>query len=50
MTRTAAVLSLTLAVVAIPRAQLREKLDLAMIARIRDEGLNRSQVMDHMAG
>src|SRR5215218_5948582 len=26
----------------------QEKIDAAMIARIRDEGLNRSQVMDHM--
>lgn len=29
-------------------AQSPEKLDLATIARIRDEGLNRSQVMDHV--
>jgi hypothetical protein len=47
MSRTAAVLALTLAVVALPRAQ-SEKLDLAAIGRIKDEGLNRSQVMDHI--
>jgi hypothetical protein len=41
------VLALTLAVVALPRAQ-SEKLDLAAIGRIKDEGLNRSQVMDHI--
>ncbi len=36
-------------VVAIPSAQPpAETLDLAMIAKIRDEGLNRSQVMDHI--
>jgi carboxypeptidase Q len=36
-------------VVAIPGAQPpAERLDLAMIAKIRDEGLNRSQVMDHI--
>src|SRR5262250_775603 len=27
----------------------REKLDYAMIAKIREEGLNRSQVMDHIS-
>ena len=36
-------------VVAIPSAQPPgETLDLVMIAKIRDEGLNRSQVMDHI--
>ena len=30
------------------KAQSGEKLDYAMITRIRDEGLNRSQVMDHI--
>ncbi len=34
--------------VAVPRAQTGEKLDYATIAQIRDEGLNRSQVMDHL--
>ena len=47
MKRTASVLALTLAVVALPRAQ-SEKVDLAAIGRIKDEGLNRSQVMDHI--
>ena len=35
--------------VAIPSAQSSEKLDLATIAQIRDEGLQRSQVMDHIS-
>jgi hypothetical protein len=35
-------------VVAPPSAQTVEKLDLATIAQIREEGLNRSQVMDHV--
>jgi hypothetical protein len=47
MKRIASVLALTIAVAAFPRAQ-SETLDLAAIARIRDEGLNRSQVMDHI--
>jgi carboxypeptidase Q len=47
MQRMAPLLALTLAVVALPQAQT-EKLDHAAIARIRDEGLNRSQVMDHI--
>lgn len=34
------------AFVALPRAQPAEKLDDAAIGQIRDEGLNRSQVMD----
>src|SRR6185503_18337017 len=29
-------------------AQSAEKIDAPMVAKIRDEGLNRSQVMDHM--
>jgi carboxypeptidase Q len=49
MTRFAAVCLVILLVVALPGAQApAEKLDLATIARIRDEGLNRSQVMDHI--
>ena len=36
--------------IGLPEAQPQaEKLDLAMIARIRDEGLQRSQVMDHIS-
>jgi hypothetical protein len=36
--------------VAVPVAQpAAEKIDLSMIAKIRDEGLNRSQVMDHIS-
>ena len=36
--------------IALPEAQPQaEKLDLAMIAKIRDEGLQRSQVMDHIS-
>jgi hypothetical protein len=39
-----------LVLAAIPSAQpVAEKLDLAMIAKIRDEGLKRSQVMDHIS-
>jgi carboxypeptidase Q len=38
------------AIVAAPRAQApAEKLDLATIAKIKDEGLHRSQVMDHIS-
>jgi hypothetical protein len=44
---TAAILAAALAV-AFPAAQSSEQLDLATIARIRDEGLTRSQVMDHV--
>ena len=41
---------LTAAAVAVPIAQQPvEKLDYATIAQIRDEGLNRSQVMDHIS-
>src|SRR4029450_6946426 len=48
MKRPAAVLALTIAIAALPRAQ-SEKLDLATIGRIKNEGLNRSQVMDHIS-
>jgi carboxypeptidase Q len=49
MKRVTAVCVLIAAVAAAPGAQpAAEKLDLAMIAKIRDEGLNRSQVMDHI--
>src|SRR5687767_4097688 len=41
-------LSLLLALAAIPSAQTAERLDHATIAQIRDEGLSRSQVMDHI--
>jgi carboxypeptidase Q len=44
----AAALFLT-ALVAVPVAQAPEKLDYAAIAQIRDEGLNRSQVMNHIS-
>jgi carboxypeptidase Q len=41
---------LTAAAIAVPIAQQPvEKLDYATIAQIRDEGLNRSQVMDHVS-
>ncbi len=40
--------ALTLTLVALPAAQSAEKLDYATIAQIRDEGLNRSQLMDHV--
>ncbi len=50
MKRLSALCLLMLVLVAIPRAQpAAEKLDLAMIAKIRDEGLKRSQVMDHIS-
>ena len=50
MTRILVILTLMSAVVALPGTQApAEKLDLAMIGRIRDEGLNRSQVMDHIS-
>ena len=48
MRRLAAILALTIAIAAFPRAQA-EKLDLATIGRIKDEGLNRSQVMNHVS-
>ena len=41
-------LSLLIALAAIPSAQTAERLDHATIAQIRDEGLSRSQVMDHI--
>jgi hypothetical protein len=40
--------ALILCLVALPSAQSNEKLDYAAIAQIRDEGLSRSQVMDHI--
>jgi carboxypeptidase Q len=46
MLRRTAVLLLLIVGVAFPRAQ-SERLDYAAIGQIRDEGLNRSQVMDH---
>ena len=42
------ILTLLLALAAIPSAQTAERLDHATIAQIRDEGLSRSQVMDHI--
>ena len=49
MRRSAALFLLCVSIVAFPRAQAPvEKLDYATIGRIRDEGLNRSQVMDHI--
>ena len=48
--RIPAAILLTAAAVALPMAQQPvEKLDYATIAQIRDEGLNRSQVMDHIS-
>jgi hypothetical protein len=50
MKRLSYVCLLMVLVVAIPGAQApAEKLDLAMIARIKDEGMARSQVMDHIS-
>src|SRR3979411_2803136 len=40
---------LLLAASAAPLVAQSEKLDYAMLGRIRDEGLNRSQVMDHVS-
>src|SRR5215211_5793169 len=40
---------LLLCLTALPAAQSSEKIDYAGIAQIRDEGLNRSQVMDHIS-
>jgi hypothetical protein len=48
MKRLAAVLALTIAIAAFPRAQ-DENLDLETIARIKEEGLTRSQVMNHVS-
>jgi hypothetical protein len=42
-------MTLLLATAALPLAQPQETLDFAMLGRIRDEGLNRSQVMDHIS-
>src|SRR3972149_11507699 len=48
--RISAAILLTAAAVPLPMAQQPvEKLDYATIAQIRDEGLNRSQVMDHIS-
>src|SRR5262245_12838038 len=47
--RTLPVLALVMCLVALPAAQSAEKLDYAAIAQIRDEGLSRSQVMDHIS-
>jgi carboxypeptidase Q len=50
MKRVGAACLLMLLIVSLLRAQApAEQLDLATIARIRDEGLNRSQVMDHIS-
>jgi hypothetical protein len=46
--RLCAILLVVVGVAAVPRAQPVEKLDYATLAQIRDEGLNRSQVMDHV--
>jgi carboxypeptidase Q len=48
MKRLAAVVPLAIAITTLPQAQ-PEKLDLATIARIKEEGLKRSQVMDHIS-
>lgn len=48
MQRSILVLLLACLVAAFPRAQ-SEKVDLVTIARIKDEGLTRSQVMDHIS-
>ena len=48
MRRSAALFLLFVSIAAFPLAQTVEKLDYETIGRIRDEGLNRSQVMDHI--
>jgi carboxypeptidase Q len=49
MTLRVLIMSLLLVFAALPRAQApAETLDLAMIAKIKEEGLTRSQVMDHI--
>src|SRR5882724_7760559 len=48
MKRIAFIAFAIVAALALPEAQT-EKLDFATIGRIRDEGLNRSQVMDHIS-
>jgi len=40
---------LILGLIALPAAQTSEKIDLGAIAQIREEGLSRSQVMDHIS-
>ncbi|HEU4694880.1 MAG TPA: M20/M25/M40 family metallo-hydrolase [Vicinamibacterales bacterium] len=49
MRRTVALVLLLVSIAAFPLAQTVEKLDYETISRIRDEGLNRSQVMDHIS-
>jgi hypothetical protein len=46
--RTLAISFAALAVVALHGQNARETLDYPLLARIQDEGLNRSQVMDHV--
>src|SRR5687768_7544640 len=41
--------ALVVCLLAVPAAQNSEKLDHATIGQIRDEGLSRSQVMDHIS-
>src|SRR5258706_5755430 len=48
MKRLALIALAIIAALALPQAQT-EKLDFATIGRIRDEGLSRSQVMDHIS-
>ena len=50
MKRAAPLFLLLTCIAALPRAQTRtERLDYETIGRIRDEGMNRSQVMDHIS-
>ena len=49
MKRSVALFLLFVSIAAFPLAQTVEKLDYETISRIRDEGLNRSQVMDHIS-
>ena len=49
MRRPVALFLLFVSIAAFPLAQTVEKLDYETISRIRDEGLNRSQVMDHIS-
>ena len=50
MTRAAVIFLMIVSVAALPGAQAPvERLDDETIGRIRDEGLNRSQVMDHIS-
>lgn len=46
--RTLLAATVTVVALAFPAAQSPEPLDYVMLGRIRDEGLNRSQVMDHI--